>query len=69
MEEGREGIFIFLSCILWDYLNFSKEYNLTLDHIYDEDLNEIEAANHPKQVVKVKYDKELPKNSMMRVNF
>ena len=25
MEEAREGIFTFLSCILWDYLNFSKE--------------------------------------------
>ena len=46
-----------------------EEYNLTLDHIYDKDLNEIEAANHPKQIINIKFDKQLPKNSMMRVNF
>lgn len=46
-----------------------EEYNITLDHIYDEDLNEIEAANHPKQIIKIKFDKKLSKNSMMRVNF
>lgn len=46
-----------------------EEYNLTLDNIYDEDLNELEAANHPKQIIKIKFDKKLPKNSMMRVKF
>ena len=45
------------------------EYELCLDHIYDEDLNEIEAANHPKQVIKIKCDIILPENSMMRVKF
>ena len=45
------------------------EYNLVLNHIYDNDMNEIEAANHPKQVVKIKCDKDIPKNSMMRVSF
>jgi len=46
-----------------------EEYNFVLDHIYDEDMNEIGAANHPKQVIKVKYDKAIPENSMMRVGF
>ena len=46
-----------------------EEYELCLDHIYDEDLNEIEAANHPKQIIKIKADISFPKNSMMRVKF
>ncbi|MBQ6546572.1 MAG: U32 family peptidase [Bacilli bacterium] len=46
-----------------------EEYNLTLDHIYDENMNEIETANHPKQIIKIKYDKKIEKNSMMRVSF
>jgi putative protease len=46
-----------------------EEYELCLDHIYDEDLNEIEAANHPKQIIKIKTDINFPKNSMMRVKF
>ena len=46
-----------------------SEYELKLDHIYDEDFNEIEEANHPKQIIKIKYNKELPKNAMMRVKF
>ncbi len=46
-----------------------EEHELCLDHIYDEDLNEIEAANHPKQIIKIKTDINFPKNSMMRVKF
>ena len=46
-----------------------EEHYLTLDHIYDNDMNEIENANHPKQIVKIKYDKKIEKNSMMRVSF
>lgn len=45
------------------------EYNLSLEHIYDENLNEIEEANHPKQIVKIKFDKEIQKNSFMKVKF
>lgn len=45
------------------------EHHLTLSSIYDEDMNELEQANHPKQIIKIKYDVEIPKNSMMRVNF
>jgi putative protease len=46
-----------------------EEHYLTLDHIYDNDMTEIENANHPKQIVKIKYDKKIEKNSMMRVSF
>ena len=46
-----------------------EEYELCLDHIYDEDLNELESANHPKQIIKIKYDKKIEKNSMMYVKF
>ena len=46
-----------------------EEYELVLDHIYDEDMNEIEAANHPKQVVKIRFDKELCESSVIRVSF
>ena len=46
-----------------------KEYNLTLDHIYDEELNEIKEANHPKQIVNIKLDYCIPKDSMIRVKF
>ena len=46
-----------------------EEYELCLDHIYDEDLNELESANHPKQIIKIKYDKNIEKNSMMYVKF
>ncbi len=46
-----------------------EEYELCLNHIYDEDLNELEEANHPKQIIKIKYDKKIPKNSMMCVKF
>ena len=45
------------------------EYEMILEHLYDEDLNEINEANHPKQVVKIKSDFDIPKNSMMRVKF
>ena len=46
-----------------------SEYELVLEHLYDEDFNEINEANHPKQIVKIKNDLAIPKNSMMRVKF
>lgn len=46
-----------------------EEYEFVINHIYDEDNTEIEEANHPKQVIKIKSDIEFPINSMMRVNF
>ena len=48
---------------------YGDECELCLSHIYDEDLNEVDAANHPKQVIKIKCDTIFPENSMMRVKF
>ncbi len=40
-----------------------------IDKMYDEDLNEIESAPHPKEVIKFYIDKKLDKNDMMRIKF
>ena len=42
-------------------------YNYTVDKIYDEDMNELEVARHPEQVLKLKFDQELPPYSMIRL--
>ena len=39
----------------------------TIDKIYDEDMNELDVARHPEQVLKLKIDQELPQYSMMRL--
>ena len=35
--------------------------------IYDEDLNELDVARHPEQVLKIPFEKELPQYSMIRL--
>lgn len=40
-----------------------------IDKMYDEDLNEIESAPHPKEIIKFYIDKKLDKNDMMRIKF
>lgn len=40
-----------------------------IDKMYDEELNEIDSAPHPRQIVKFYIDKKLDKNDMMRVKF
>lgn len=42
-------------------------YNYIVDKIYDEDMNELEVARHPEQVLKLKFEKELPPYSMIRL--
>jgi len=42
-------------------------YDYVVDKIYDEDMNELEVARHPEQVLKLKFDKELPPYSMIRL--
>ena len=44
-----------------------KAFSFVMDEVYDEDGNVIEAANHPKQVVKFKLDREVYENDIMRV--
>lgn len=42
-------------------------YPHTVDKIYDEDMNELEVARHPEQILKLKFPKELPPYSMIRL--
>lgn len=42
-------------------------YKYTIANIYDEDMNELEVARHPEEVLKLKFDFELPKYSMIRL--
>ena len=42
-------------------------YSYKIEQIYDEEMNQLDVARHPEQVLKLKFDKELPKYSMMRL--
>ncbi len=44
-----------------------KVYQRTVDKIYDEEMNELEVARHPEQVLKLKFEEELPEYSMIRL--
>lgn len=44
-----------------------ETFSFTIPDIYDEDNQKIEVANHPKQIVKFKLDKEVYKDDIMRV--
>ena len=46
----------------------SFEDSFKIKAIYDEDLNPIDCARHPQQIIKIKYNKNVPLNSMMRIN-
>ena len=41
-------------------------YRFNIDKVYDENMNDIKIARHPEQVIKIKFDKYIPKDSMMR---
>ena len=42
-------------------------YKYKIDKIYDENMQELELARHPEQVLKIKFDRELPVYSMIRL--
>ena len=44
-----------------------KIYTYVVEKIYDEDMNELEVARHPEQVLKLKFEEELPQYSMIRL--
>lgn len=46
-----------------------EECDLLVEEIYDEEMNKLTCARHPKQKIKIKSEKQFPINSMMRVNF
>lgn len=42
-------------------------YEYKINKIYDENMNELEVARHPEQVLKLKFEYELPQYSMIRL--
>ena len=44
-----------------------KTYSFTIDKVYDKDMNSIEVARHPEEIIKLKVDFPIEENSMMRV--
>ena len=51
--------------------NIKKEgfFKKVIKSIKDVDGNDIDAARHPKQIIKIPCDKKMPVNAIMRVNF
>ncbi len=44
-----------------------KFYNYTVEKIYDEDMNPLEVARHPEQILKLPFKESLPAYSMIRM--
>lgn len=44
-----------------------EEYIIKLDKLYDEKMNSIDIARHPGELLKIPFDKKLPKYSMIRI--
>lgn len=44
-------------------------FDVKIDKIYDEDFNPLDRARHPKQILKIKINQEVYKDSMLRVKF
>ena len=49
------------------FMPSGKIVEFTVDKIYDEDMNELDKACHPEQVLKLKIDEEIEPSSMMRL--
>lgn len=47
----------------------SEDYSFVINYIKDEENNLIDAARHPKEIIKINCDKKVNKNDLMRVNF
>lgn len=45
------------------------DYSFVIKTLTDEDGNELDAARHPRQIIRINCDKPVPKNAIMRVNF
>ena len=46
-----------------------EDYSFVITKIADEEGNLLDAARHPRQIVRINCDKKVEKNSLMRVNF
>ena len=42
-------------------------YEYKIENIYDEDMNELDVARHPEEVLKLPFDKEVEEYSMIRL--
>ena len=42
-------------------------YEYKIENIYDEDMNELDVARHPEEVLKIPFDKEVEEYSMIRL--
>ncbi len=49
------------------FMPSGKTVNLIIDKIYDEDMNELEKACHPEEILKIYCDEEIEENSFMRI--
>ena len=49
------------------FMPSGKVISFTVDKIYDEDMNEVEKACHPEEILKLKVDEFVEKDSMMRI--
>ena len=47
--------------------NFS--YDFVIQEMYNVDMQPVSVANHPKEIIKIKIDRPVPKNSFMRICF
>lgn len=44
------------------------EISFTIKELYDENMNGLDCARHPQQIIKIKCNKKVPTNSMMKIN-
>ena len=44
-----------------------KTYSFVVGKVYNEKMERIEVARHPEEIIKLKVDFDIEKNSMMRV--
>ena len=49
------------------FMPSGKVISFTVDKIYDQNMNEIEKACHPEEILKLKVDEFVEKDSMMRI--
>ena len=49
------------------FMPSGKVISFTVDKIYDENMNEVEKACHPEEILKLKVDEFIEKDSMMRI--
>ena len=49
------------------FMPSGKRISFTIDTIYDQELNPLEKACHPEEILKIRVPEEVEANSMMRI--